>query len=260
MACPASSSCATFILRFFFGHKFERLFGCVPPDRAYLDQSLGGHLSGRAARGSVAPRKMACRSAVGFDISTRFKAIDARTAWPQPGWEGIMTRVLFLSITLGTLVVWDAAAQQLVPKPGKRKRVLCGRLGCEAKTFYVRPGCRADWRLCRLARCLQGRLRRTVANHAAWRWYATTLRCPLKSWSFLALKGGIPRRRSERAESDAHRRSVDLWRRAQFNCHPDRIVRLSIAGCFGQFKGVTRGCCFDAAVGCGDRRCGLRGL
>jgi hypothetical protein len=131
-----------FILRFFFGHKFEHLFGCVPPDRAYLDQSHGGHLSGRAARGSVAPRKMACRSAVGLDISTRFKAIDARTAWPQPGWEGIMTRVLFLSITLGTLVVWDAAAQQLVPKPGKRKRVLCGRLGCEAKTFYVRPGCR----------------------------------------------------------------------------------------------------------------------
>ena len=131
-----------FILRFFFGHKFEHLFGCVPPDRAYLDQSHGGHLSGRAARGSVAPRKMACRSAVGFDISTRFKAIDARTAWPQPGWEGIMTRVLFLSITLGTLVVWDAAAQQLVPKPGKRKRVLSGRLGCEAKTFYARPGCR----------------------------------------------------------------------------------------------------------------------
>ena len=56
-----------------------------------------------------------------------------------------MTRVLFLSITLGTLVVWDAAAQQLVPKPGfteKRERVLCGRLGCEAKTFYARPGCR----------------------------------------------------------------------------------------------------------------------
>ena len=38
-----------------------------------------------------------------------------------------------------------AAAQQLVPKPGfteKRERVLCGRMGCEAKTFYARPGCR----------------------------------------------------------------------------------------------------------------------
>jgi hypothetical protein len=56
-----------------------------------------------------------------------------------------MTRALLLSITLGTSAVWDAAAQQLVPRPGfteKRDRVVCGRMGCEAKTFYARPGCR----------------------------------------------------------------------------------------------------------------------
>ena len=38
-----------------------------------------------------------------------------------------------------------AAAQQLVQKPGfteKRERVVCGRMGCEPKTFYARPGCR----------------------------------------------------------------------------------------------------------------------
>jgi hypothetical protein len=45
-----------------------------------------------------------------------------------------------------------------------------------------------------------------------------------------------PRRRSERAASDARRRSVDLWRRAQFNYHPDRIVRLSIAGYLGKSR------------------------
>jgi hypothetical protein len=59
--------------------------------------------------------------------------------------EGIMTRALLLSIILGTLVVWDAAAQQLMPRPGfteKHDRVVCGRMGCEAKTFYARPGCR----------------------------------------------------------------------------------------------------------------------
>jgi hypothetical protein len=56
-----------------------------------------------------------------------------------------MIRALCLSITLGTIVGWDAAAQQLVPRPGfteKRERVVCGRMGCEAKTFYARPGCR----------------------------------------------------------------------------------------------------------------------
>ena len=49
-----------------------------------------------------------------------------------------MTRALLLSIILGTLVVWDAAAQQLMPRPGfteKHDRVVCGRMGCEAKTF-----------------------------------------------------------------------------------------------------------------------------
>ena len=63
----------------------------------------------------------------------------------QPSGKGIMTRALLLSITLGTSAVWDAAAQQLVPRPGfteKRDRVVCGRMGCEAKTFYARPGCR----------------------------------------------------------------------------------------------------------------------
>jgi hypothetical protein len=56
-----------------------------------------------------------------------------------------MIRALCLSITLGTIVGWDAAAQQLVPRPEfteKRERVVCGRMGCEAKTFYARPGCR----------------------------------------------------------------------------------------------------------------------
>ena len=54
-----------------------------------------------------------------------------------------------IRLSLGTclvgLVVWAAEAQSLVPKPGfteKRERVLCGRMGCEAKTFYARPGCR----------------------------------------------------------------------------------------------------------------------
>jgi hypothetical protein len=39
----------------------------------------GGFPFGRAARGSVAPRKMACRSAAGGGVSERrFKAIDSR--------------------------------------------------------------------------------------------------------------------------------------------------------------------------------------
>jgi hypothetical protein len=38
-----------------------------------------GSFRGRAARGSVAPRKMACRPAVGSLLSiSRFKAIDSR--------------------------------------------------------------------------------------------------------------------------------------------------------------------------------------
>jgi hypothetical protein len=59
-----------------------------------------------------------------------------------------MIRTLSVSACLLTTVVWTAAAQQLQPKPGfteKRDRVLCGRLGCEAKTFYARPGCRRVW-------------------------------------------------------------------------------------------------------------------
>jgi hypothetical protein len=54
-------------------------------------------------------------------------------------------RIFSLTACFLTLVVWAAAAQQLVPKPGfteKLERVLCGRMGCEAKTFYARPGCR----------------------------------------------------------------------------------------------------------------------
>ena len=49
---------------------------------------------------------------------------------------------LSLSACFVSLVVWSAAAQSLVPKPGfteKRERVLCGRMGCEAKAFYARP-------------------------------------------------------------------------------------------------------------------------
>jgi hypothetical protein len=38
----------------------------------------GGSYPGRAARGSVAPRKMACRLARGGKLHTRFKVIDAR--------------------------------------------------------------------------------------------------------------------------------------------------------------------------------------
>jgi hypothetical protein len=56
-----------------------------------------------------------------------------------------MIRILPLSIGILSLVVWTASAQQLTPKPGfteKRERVLCGRMGCEPKTFYARPGCR----------------------------------------------------------------------------------------------------------------------
>jgi hypothetical protein len=51
---------------------------------------------------------------------------------------------LSLSACLVSTFVWTAAAQQLQPKPGfteKRERVVCGRMGCEAKTFYARPGC-----------------------------------------------------------------------------------------------------------------------
>jgi hypothetical protein len=63
----------------------------------------------------------------------------------------IMPRLLSLSacFVVSSMLAWDAAAQglrpQLTPKPGfteKRERVLCGRMGCEAKTFYARPGCR----------------------------------------------------------------------------------------------------------------------
>jgi hypothetical protein len=53
-----------------------------------------------------------------------------------------------LSFLLSLIFAVTAAAQQLQPKPGfteKRERVLCGRLGCEAKTFYARPGCRRMW-------------------------------------------------------------------------------------------------------------------
>jgi hypothetical protein len=56
-----------------------------------------------------------------------------------------MFRILPLSIGILSLVVWTASAQQLTPKAGfteKRERVQCGRMGCEAKTFYARPGCR----------------------------------------------------------------------------------------------------------------------
>jgi hypothetical protein len=50
-----------------------------------LAPSHGGHLSGRAARGSVALRKMACRPAVGFIFvgsrpSTRAHVL----VWPCP--------------------------------------------------------------------------------------------------------------------------------------------------------------------------------
>ena len=59
-----------------------------------------------------------------------------------------MIRILPLSIGILSLVVSAAAAQPLVPKPGfteKRERVQCNRVGCVAKTFYARPGCRRIW-------------------------------------------------------------------------------------------------------------------
>jgi hypothetical protein len=55
---------------------------------------------------------------------------------------------LSLSVCLVSLVVAAAAAQSLVPKPGlteKRERVQCNRMGCVARTFYARPGCRRVW-------------------------------------------------------------------------------------------------------------------
>jgi hypothetical protein len=61
-----------------------------------------------------------------------------------------MIRILSLSACLVSLVVWGAAAQQLVPKPGfteKRERVVCGRMGCEPKTFMhdrAAEGCRRE--------------------------------------------------------------------------------------------------------------------
>jgi hypothetical protein len=51
---------------------------------------------------------------------------------------------------LSLIFVAAASPQQLTPKPGfteKLDRVLCGRLGCEAKTFYARPaveGCKLE--------------------------------------------------------------------------------------------------------------------
>jgi hypothetical protein len=55
-------------------------------------------------------------------------------------------RLLSLSACLmSSIFIGTATAQQLVPKPGfteKRERVLCGNRGCEAQTFYARPGCK----------------------------------------------------------------------------------------------------------------------
>jgi hypothetical protein len=53
-----------------------RIDSC-PPDSAYL-MNRGRDLSGRAARGSVAPRKMACRAGSRGGHFKRFKAIDSR--------------------------------------------------------------------------------------------------------------------------------------------------------------------------------------
>jgi hypothetical protein len=54
---------------------------------------------------------------------------------------------LGLSALLVSVFMWTASAQQLQPKPGfteKRERVLCGRLGCEAKTYRAVEGCRLE--------------------------------------------------------------------------------------------------------------------
>src|SRR5215472_15944238 len=56
-----------------------------PSGLGLLASPRGGFPFGRAARGSVAPRKMACRSAAGGGVSERrFKAIDSREEG-QPG-------------------------------------------------------------------------------------------------------------------------------------------------------------------------------
>jgi hypothetical protein len=69
--------------------KTRRRFGRIDSQHPSgpAGSSHGGHLSGRAARGSVAPRKMACRAAVGFIFvgsrpSTRAPANCPR--WPMP--------------------------------------------------------------------------------------------------------------------------------------------------------------------------------
>jgi hypothetical protein len=55
-----------------------------PSGLGLLVAPAGGFSFGRAARGSVAPRKMACRPTAG-DISLRSKAINPRTGEGQPG-------------------------------------------------------------------------------------------------------------------------------------------------------------------------------
>ena len=75
------------ILRFFFGHKFEHLFGGVIGridslllDRAdWLNPTAGTFPVGQRPARSL-PERWPAAPAVGFDISWRFKAIDARTA------------------------------------------------------------------------------------------------------------------------------------------------------------------------------------
>jgi hypothetical protein len=63
----------------------QRQFGSPSHGRwARMQRPGGGNSDGRAARGSVAPRKMACRLARGDARFSRFKAINSRTGKGQP--------------------------------------------------------------------------------------------------------------------------------------------------------------------------------
>jgi hypothetical protein len=87
-----------------------------------------------------------------------------------------MMRILPLSIGILSLVVWTASAQQLTPKPGfteKRERVLCGRMGCEAKTFTHDRA--VEW--CRLEASSVCPVPSRLSDEDSRQWGSTTCRC-----------------------------------------------------------------------------------
>ena len=127
----------------------------------------------------------------------------------------IMIRILSLSACLVSLVVWGAAAQQLVPKPGfteKRERVVCGRMGCEPRDLLPRVH---DGRFRWLARCLQGCLQRPVASIVSKRLASRyrTGRSPdwlkFKNPGCTSLSGAKPKRIGA-GQGDDHRKSLNF--------------------------------------------------